>query len=259
MLQSLDWCIESAALLSEYDIITMSPGSIDPEAVKQEIDQFLVEYPAPTQEDLHELLELMETTESVWSRDNAAFAHNRVLEIIERFCYYHKELEKLIAERRADEKKEVAMRKDFVKKTKRVVRAVDSLISRVSDGALQVDGDLDSSQDTSIVSTGTEDESVDEADAPPRHRPPHSPSTNMKKQSSLHYEDLDEALMLLESAAKCASDRLDGQRAAPPSFAVEGGDLVKRRTHHEESEVQQEHRVRDKSYTYGACPFEVRR
>ncbi len=238
-IQSLDWCIESASLLSEYDIITTNPGSIDPDVVKQEFDQFLLECPAPSQEDLQELLELMESTESIWSRDNAAFAHNRVLEIIERFCYYHKELEKLLAQRKEEEKKEAAIRKDFVKKTKRVVRAVDSLISRVSDVALQVGGDLDSSQD---ASTGTEDESFDETDAS-QHRPPHAPVKKPEKQGSLHYEDLDEALMLLESAAQSASNRLDSQRAAPPLIAIEGGDLVRLRVHSELSETHQEHRV----------------
>ncbi len=241
--QSLDWCIESAALLSEYDIITTSPDIIDPEVVKQEFDQFLMEYPAPTQEDLRELLDLMESTESVWSRDNAAFAHNRVLEIIERFCYYHRELENLIARRTEQEKKEAAMKKDFVKKTKRVVRAVDNLISRVSDVALPFVEDLENSQDTSVASTGTDDDSVDEADAPlPHHRPPHPPPI-AEKQRSLHYEDLDECLMLLESAARCASDRLDNQRAAPPSIAVEGGELVRLRDHDEEAEMPQEQRV----------------
>ena len=184
----------------------MTSADIDPEAIKQEYDDFLQEFPAPTDEDLHRLLELMETAENPWTKDNALFARNRVLEIMERFDYYQKALDDMIAEKR----KEDISRKDLIRKSKRVVRAVDSLLSTVSgDTLLAVDGMLESSLETT-----SEEEGVTEPDAPqPRH------STD--SQLSLRYQDLDETLMLLEMAAQNASDRLDSQRAsAPPGECV---------------------------------------
>ena len=204
--QALDWCIESAALLSENDVTSLGPSAVNTDYVKQEIDQYLVEYPAPTDEQLQELQVLMETSENHWAKENAMFAYNRVLEILDRFRYHRSVLEELIAEQRAVHQRELESKRDLVKKSKKVVRAVDTLINRVTgeDG----DSSLDCSEALSFEASHVD--SGDEPDAPSHGR-------TLDRALSLHYEHgLDEVLMLLETAAKNASDRISSQRASPP-------------------------------------------
>ena len=98
--QALDWCIEAAALLTDHDVIAANPADIDAEYIKQELDQFAAECPPLSEEELQQLTELMESTENHWIKDNAFFACTRVLEITERFRYYQKVLEGMVAEKR---------------------------------------------------------------------------------------------------------------------------------------------------------------
>ena len=94
--QSLDWCIESAGLLSDFDLLSSSED-FDPAAAIASIDQFLDENPAPSAENQQMLVELAETTENHWAKQNALFAYNRVMEISERFSYHSQILESMVA------------------------------------------------------------------------------------------------------------------------------------------------------------------
>jgi hypothetical protein len=94
--QSLDWCIESAGLLSDFDLLSNSED-FDPAAAIASIDQFLDENPAPSAENQQMLMELAEITENHWAKQNALFAYNRVMEISERFSYHSQILESMVA------------------------------------------------------------------------------------------------------------------------------------------------------------------
>ncbi|CAI8057657.1 Kalirin, partial [Geodia barretti] len=89
---SLDWCIESAGLLSDFDLLCNSED-FNPAAAIVSIDQFLDENPAPSAENQQMLMELAEITENHWAKQNALFAFNRVMEISERFSYHSQMLE----------------------------------------------------------------------------------------------------------------------------------------------------------------------
>ena len=65
-----------------------------------EIDKFLDNNPAPSAENQQALLELAETTENLWAKQNALFAYNRVMEISERFHYHQQILEGMVATRK---------------------------------------------------------------------------------------------------------------------------------------------------------------
>ena len=94
--QSLDWCIESAGLLSDFDLLCNSED-FNPAAAIVSIDQFLDENPAPSAENQQMLMELAEITENHWAKQNALFAFNRVMEISERFSYHSQMLESMVA------------------------------------------------------------------------------------------------------------------------------------------------------------------
>jgi hypothetical protein len=93
---SLDWCIESAGLLSDFDLLYNSED-FNPAAAIVSIDQFLDENPAPSAENQQMLMELAEITENHWAKQNALFAFNRVMEISERFSYHSQMLESMVA------------------------------------------------------------------------------------------------------------------------------------------------------------------
>lgn len=62
-----------------------------------DIDKFLDENPPPSAENQQTLMELTETTENLWAKQNALFAYNRVMEISERFSYHSQILENMVA------------------------------------------------------------------------------------------------------------------------------------------------------------------
>lgn len=95
---SLDWCIESAGLLSEFDLLSNSQD-FDPAAAIKDINVFLNENPPPSPENQQALIDLAESTENLWAKQNALFAHNRVLEISERFSYHRQILENMTTQR----------------------------------------------------------------------------------------------------------------------------------------------------------------
>jgi hypothetical protein len=95
---SLDWCIESAGLLSEFDLLSSSQD-FDPAAAIVDIDKFLDENPPPSAENQHTLMELADITENMWAKQNALFAYNRVMEISERFSYHSQLLENMVTAR----------------------------------------------------------------------------------------------------------------------------------------------------------------
>ena len=60
---------------------------LDPSQAKALVQQFLATHPRPTPENLKELTELSERTDSQWIRDTSVFACNRVTDIGERVDY----------------------------------------------------------------------------------------------------------------------------------------------------------------------------
>ena len=92
----MDWCIESAGLLSEFDLLSSSQD-FNPAAAIADIDRFLDENPPPSAENQQNLIELAEVTENHWAKQNALFAYNRVMEISERFSYHSQILETMVA------------------------------------------------------------------------------------------------------------------------------------------------------------------
>lgn len=60
---------------------------LNPVQAKDLVQQFLASHPRPTSENLRELSELSEKSESHWIRDTSAFACNRVTDIGERVDY----------------------------------------------------------------------------------------------------------------------------------------------------------------------------
>ena len=206
--------------------MSANPLEIDPDFTQAEFAQFLDDCPGPSEEDVQQLMELSEESESHWTKENAIFAYNRVLEIAERFRYYQRALEEMVADKRERERQEEQQKRELMQKSKRLLSAVDSLIGTVSgEGSpgspvLKKEKSVDSVFDhlepkTDAVSDGEADSNIPGAD----EEPDFGSRTNSRQTplTSLHFEsDVDEALMLLESAVRSASDRLDTQRAAPP-------------------------------------------
>ena len=64
-----------------------------------DIDRFLDENPPPSAENQQALTDLAETSENLWGKQNALFAHNRVMEVSERFSYHSQILENMVATR----------------------------------------------------------------------------------------------------------------------------------------------------------------
>ncbi len=60
---------------------------LHPIQAKQIVEEFLASHPRPTAENLKELIELSEKSESHWIRDTSLFACNRVTDIGERVDY----------------------------------------------------------------------------------------------------------------------------------------------------------------------------
>ena len=201
--QALDWCIESTGLLSEHDLLSVSLVNTDPEYIKHEFDQFLTECPPPSEDNLQQLTDLTDSIENVWTKENAVFAYNRVLEIKERFQYYYKILEEQIVEKKELERKEEESRRELMKKSRKVVRAVDSLLTTVSGEGEGNDVFLESQEMSVEMGHVPPDldglpavKSVDDR--------PHPEKT--ESQLSLYYDaDIDKALKLLESTAQRAS------------------------------------------------------
>ena len=100
ILQALDWCIESAGVLSEHDLLSIDPKNMDVERVKKDFDTFLQNYPAPTDEELHQLQELTEAIGNAWIKGNAEFAYNRVIEVSAKFQHYTKLMDGIMEEKR---------------------------------------------------------------------------------------------------------------------------------------------------------------
>ena len=153
--------------------------------------------------------------ESVWIKENAVFAYNRVLEIKERFQYYYKILEEQIAEKKEEERREEEKRKNLmVKETRKVVEAVDSLLTKVSGGQ---EGESDNVfHEMQEVVVGMGPMTPDSVELPDGDSKPVPVKTD--SQGSLRYDaGIDEALRLLQSTAQ---SMLSQQATTPSSKRV---------------------------------------
>ncbi len=207
-MQALDWCIESAAVLSGNDMLTSNHDSLNSEAVKAELDRFLASYPPPTDQEVQLLHELTEAVENQWIKENAVFAYNRVVEVKERFKYHHKMLEELISGRKQEE--EVALQ----------VRAERERVKSDEEGrgegrTVKISEELtllemlqpENEPDSVFLATGGQGKGGGDEGGGVVLRPPKN------KVSSLHYDDtgVDHALMLLKTVAVSADAKLHDQ------------------------------------------------
>ena len=201
LLQALDWCIESAGVLSEHDILSLDPKNMDVERVKRDFDQFLQNYPPPSDEDLHQLQELTEAIGNTWIKGNAEFAYNRVMEVSAKFQHCNKMLDGMLE-----------YKKRHNHEAARGGRKATGVSDRVvGDGeTLPVESDPVFSDSNSIIPNVVSEVQLR--------------STQKDMGKSLQYDDemmgLEEALMLLEGAARSASNKLN-------STSTDGGEQNK--------------------------------
>ena len=187
-MQALDWCIESAGVLSEHDLLTEDPRTLDVERIKRDFDQFLQNYPAPTDEELHQLQELTEAIGNAWIKGNAEFAFNRVTEVSEKFQFYRRLLEGMVKDKR---------------------RHAEDRSQKSGQGA-QVVGDTIHLVAGDRVGEEPEEVFLEKKSIPKVISEVHLKSTQQDMGKSLQYDDagIGHALLLLENVAKNA-DRLD--------------------------------------------------
>lgn len=180
-------------MLSEHDLLSSDPQNMDVDRVKRDFDQFLQNYPAPTDEELHQLQELTEAIGNAWIKGNAEFAYNRVMEVSAKFQHYSRMLEGMAA----DKKKQG---KDGDERVRDVEIDCDSDKSIVSNGEVEdVDYDGVLSDSNTIIPHIVSDVQLR--------------STQKDVGTSLQYDNdmmgLEEALMLLQDVEKTASHRLN--------------------------------------------------
>ena len=97
--QSINWCIEGVAFLSDYDILSMDPNDIDPECMKAQLDEFQSHFPPPKKEEIKLLTDTVASMENRWGKEGFEFALNRIVELHDRFELYYKLLDEMIGKR----------------------------------------------------------------------------------------------------------------------------------------------------------------
>ena len=102
--QAIEWCIRGVAFLSDYDIVHMDAEDIDPRKVQIELQHFQSEFPPPKKDDIQFLNDAVATVEGHWGREHFQFALNRILELHDRFEFYHKMLEEMVEEKHGGER-----------------------------------------------------------------------------------------------------------------------------------------------------------
>ena len=180
-------------MLSEHDLHSTDPRSVDVKRVRKDFEQFLQNYPAPTSEELKQLQELTEAIGNAWIKGNAEFAYNRVMEVSAKFQHYTKMLDDMTKEkRRPREGHTNGLGRD----------EIDGHLGPESSergDSVEPDGDM--------VFLGTRTK--------PLPRPISDVELMSSKQDvgqSLRYDDqigIHEALALLEDVARNASSKLD--------------------------------------------------
>ena len=167
--------------------------------MKKDFDEFLQNYPAPTDEELHQLQELTEAIGNTWIKGNAEFAYNRVMEVSAKFQHYTKLLESVTEERRRQ-----------VKEAK--------LLKRV-----QVDA-IDVERNGELIDSRRIPHSISDVCL-------RSTSQDLGEQRSLQYDNagVNHALLLLEGAAKSAdklsSTPTDSGRHMVSGWGAGGGGM----------------------------------
>ena len=97
--QSLTWCIEGVDFLSNYDIMSIDQGLIDPIDVKEQLDNFQAQFPPPSTKEISLLTEAVASMDSQWtSKEGFEFALNRIKELHDRFAFYNKLLDEMTKE-----------------------------------------------------------------------------------------------------------------------------------------------------------------
>ena len=191
-IQALDWCIESAAVLSEHDLVSSDLRSMDVKRVKRDIDQFLQNYPPPTDEEMHQLQELTEAIGNAWIKGNAEFAYNRVMEVNEKFQHYTKMLDGMM---------------DGTVKTHQRKEAM---------GGQMVNGETEEVDGDEMVETDGHKSFLESRPAIPEVNSDVSLRSSQKGPGDSGDEiGLEEALLLLEDVAKSASDKLNSTSSDP--------------------------------------------
>lgn len=223
VIQALDWCIESATLLSGTDMLgatqqqLLNGGSNNTNShkIKQELEHFLASYPPPTEEDVTELHQLTENMEdNQWIKNNATFAYHRVLEVKERFSYYTRLLEQHL-QHEARQQAAAGQAEHQMEEDNSAVVRVGSVVR------VQLVGDVEE-EDGGVgcnIKTWDSEEDLLRAHKGVTLRHPHK--NLVGQSSSLHYDDtgVDHAMMLLKSVAQSA----DAKLMPPPTHGEEGG------------------------------------
>ena len=207
-IQALDWCIESASLLSSTDMLgsthqTLSEAS-DARQLKAQLDQFLQTCPPPSEEVLVQLQGLAE--DQHWARETAAFACHRVQEVKDKFNYVNGLLDQRIQARELPAT-DIPEGEELVG-VARIGQAVTMKLEAYS----EADGET-----SSMEKIRTWDSEENLLDRPTRGvvkggvtlRHPHKAAMD----TSLHYDDVGagHAMMLLRSVA----DRADAKLKPP--------------------------------------------
>ncbi len=165
-------------MLSEHDLLSVDPRNMDVERVKKDFDQFLQNYPAPTDEELHQLQELTEAIGNTWIKGNAEFAYNRVMEVSAKFQHYTELLERIMEEKRRQSQEAKLLQGQ----------------RQQTDSTTTTDGDGDGM----LLDTKTIPHSISDVILQSTHQ------HDFERKQSLLYDDtgVDHALLLLDGATK---------------------------------------------------------
>ena len=180
-------------MLSEHDLLSTDPKNMDVERVKREFDQFLQNYPPPSEDELHQLQELTEAIGNAWIKGNAEFAYNRVMEVSAKFQHYTKMLDGMMEDKKAP--------------------------GKGAERGLKVDGGMDEVDGDEMVETDGDHVFLQSRPAIPEvNSEENLRCTRKGSGQSLQSDEeigLEEALLLLEDVAKSASDKLNSTSIDP--------------------------------------------
>ena len=126
--QAFDWCVRGMEICSDYDILTAHPDTFEPSEVRQRYAEFLSQDDTFTAAQLQELTELADKASSPFTKDNAIFASNRVMEMSERFKYYQSILDSMAEEKRQRVEQEANNKQQLMQQVLGLAEAMDVLV-----------------------------------------------------------------------------------------------------------------------------------
>ncbi len=82
--------------LGSYDILSREIDDLDARYIKDQLNQFQQQVPAPSKEEIKMLSNAVTSMEIQWGKGSFQFALNRIVELHDRFELYHKVLDEMI-------------------------------------------------------------------------------------------------------------------------------------------------------------------